>query len=96
MGEMTGGKRERFGRDEKHLSHSLSPLYKGISKDYGRDEAQIIEGNDTVAFLPGESLRLYPMLRYALGSFTLEAHETTGIEGVESGVHNPATWQNTL
>jgi len=31
MGEMTGEIRERYGRDEKHLSHSLSPLYKGFS-----------------------------------------------------------------
>jgi hypothetical protein len=37
---MTGEIRERYGRDEKHLSHSLSSLYKGISKDYGRDKAQ--------------------------------------------------------
>jgi hypothetical protein len=41
MGEMTGGKRERFGRGEKHLSHSLSPLYKAFLKNYGRDKAQI-------------------------------------------------------
>ena len=29
---------ERFGMDKKHLSHTISPLYKGVSKDYGRDE----------------------------------------------------------
>ena len=33
-----GGIWERFGRDKNHLSHPASPLYKGISKDYGRDE----------------------------------------------------------
>jgi hypothetical protein len=35
MGEMKGGIWERFGRDGKHLSHSLSPLYKGFSKIMG-------------------------------------------------------------
>ena len=38
MGEMTGEIWERFGMDKKHLSHTISPLYKGVSKDSGRDE----------------------------------------------------------
>ena len=42
MGEMKGMIWERFGRDKKHLSHSLSLLYKGVSKDYGRDEAKTL------------------------------------------------------
>ena len=30
---------ERYGRDKNHLSHTASPLYKGVSEDYGSDEA---------------------------------------------------------
>lgn len=39
MGGMTGEIWEIFGRDKNHLSHPESPLYKGLSEDYGRDEA---------------------------------------------------------
>ena len=34
MGEM----KERYGRDEKNLSHAETPFYKGDSNDCGRDE----------------------------------------------------------
>jgi hypothetical protein len=34
MGEM----KERYGRDEKNLSHAETSLYKGDSNDCGRDE----------------------------------------------------------
>ena len=30
---------ERYGSDKNHLSHAESPLYKGVSEDYGSDEA---------------------------------------------------------
>ena len=38
MGKMTGEIWERYGRDSRHLSHALSPLYKGLSRNYGRDD----------------------------------------------------------
>ena len=34
MGEM----KERYGRDENNLSRAQTPMYKGDSKGYGRDE----------------------------------------------------------
>jgi hypothetical protein len=34
---VTGGIRERYGRDEKDLSHAKTLLYKGDSNDDGRD-----------------------------------------------------------
>jgi hypothetical protein len=37
-GEMTGEIWEGYGRDSRHLSHALSLLYKGLSKNYGRDD----------------------------------------------------------
>ena len=37
-GEMTGEIWEGYGRDSKHLSRALSPLYKGLSRNYGRDD----------------------------------------------------------
>ena len=39
MRVLTGGMWERYGRDKNHLSRLASPLYKGVSEDYGRDEA---------------------------------------------------------
>ena len=30
--------RERYGRDWKHPSRAQNPLYKGLSRDLGRDE----------------------------------------------------------
>jgi hypothetical protein len=35
---VTGGMRERYGRDKNNLSHAGIPLYKGFSNDDGRDE----------------------------------------------------------
>ena len=34
----TGEMKERYGRDYFHLSHAETPLHKGDSSDYGRDE----------------------------------------------------------
>jgi hypothetical protein len=41
MGEMTGGKRERKGRDFYDPSLSLFPLYKGVLEDLGRDRTKM-------------------------------------------------------
>ena len=35
---VTGEIRERYGRDENDLSRPQTPLYKGDSDNYGRDE----------------------------------------------------------
>ena len=40
MGEMTGEIWERYVRDFWHLSHVLSPLYKGVSDEKVRDGAK--------------------------------------------------------
>jgi len=37
-GEMTGEIWEGYGRDFRHLSRALPPLYKGLSRNYGRDD----------------------------------------------------------
>ena len=37
-GEMTGGIRERYGRDKKHPSRASAPVFIGLSEDLGRDE----------------------------------------------------------
>ena len=42
---------ERYRRDKNHLSHTASPLYKGVSEDYGSDEA-----------LPQKSIKKRPLL----------------------------------
>jgi hypothetical protein len=34
----TGEIREGYGRDSKHPSHALLPLYKRLSKNYGRGD----------------------------------------------------------
>ena len=42
MWEICEGWCERYVRDKKHPSHSFSPLYKGFSEDYVRDEPKIV------------------------------------------------------
>jgi len=37
---VTGEIRERYGRDENNPSRAQTPLYKGDSSDYGRDEGK--------------------------------------------------------
>jgi hypothetical protein len=37
-GELMGEIWEGYGRDLRHLSRALSPLYKGLSRNYGRDD----------------------------------------------------------
>jgi len=38
---------ERYGRDKKNLHHIESPLYKGDTSDYGRDEGFFLQNLQT-------------------------------------------------